>query len=72
MGRVNKKMIWNDPIIPLQVVDYHIMEVKLVGETVTIKSIYHTISPGEADLIIRNIMELKPKTKYYVKAVGRE
>ena len=72
MGIVRKKIEWNSSVLPIQAVDYHIVEVKLIGEVISIKTIYTAGTSGEAELIQKAIKELDPVAKYYVKAVERK
>ena len=64
--------MWNDSVLPIQNVDYHIMEVELYEGRIVIQPIYTASSAGEAELIQRAIKELDPVAKYYVKAEVRE
>ena len=63
--------MWNDSFLPIQNIDYHIMEVELYEGRIVIQPIYTASSAGEAELIMKAIKELEPVAKYYVKAVER-
>ena len=67
-----KKILWNESVLPIPNIDYHIVEVKLIGEVISIKTIYTAATYGEAELIQRAIKELDPVAKYYVKVVERK
>lgn len=68
IGRLHDTDIWDARVLPIQEVVYHIVEIKLVGDVVEIKTIYTVENASEADLISKAIKELKPKAKYYVRA----
>ncbi len=65
-------MEWNSSVLPIQEVDYMIMEVELYEGRIIIQPIYTSASAGEAELIMRAITELDPVAKYYVKVVERK
>ena len=67
-----KKMEWNSSVLPIQEVDYMIMEVELYEGRIIIQPIYTASSAGEAELITKAIKELDPVAKYYVKVVERK
>lgn len=66
-------MHWTDdyPVMLVKEYDYAIMEVELYEGRIVIQPIYTASSAGEAELIMKAIVELNPEAKYYVKAVER-
>ena len=66
-------MDWTDdyPVMLLKENDYVIMEVELYEGRIVIQPIYTASSAGEAELIMKAIVELNPVAKYYVKGVER-
>lgn len=66
-------MEWMDdyPVMLVKELDYMIMEVELYEGRIIIQPIYTAASAGEAELIMKAIVELNPVSKYYVKVVER-
>ena len=67
-------MHWTDdyPVMLVKEQDYAIMEVELYEGRIVIQPIYTASSAGEAELIMKAIVELNPVAQYYVKVEERE
>ena len=67
-------MHWTDdyPVMLVKEQDYVIMEVELYEGRIVIQPIYTASSAGEAELIMKAIVELNPVAQYYVKVEERE